>query len=308
MFTHLTGQSHGPLHSNYGGPYVSYGANRGTAARPSGGPQEVGPPPQSGRQRRCVASVQRALIHNFGAHHDHEDIARYVVYLCYRRTSVQARRILGVSTRYGRLATEIPHQHRLRFIRACLRGLRKGRCLYHQVRPRRGFRFGAEDDAEEEEEQKQQGHQFDPEILKSVLGGMFGEGGFFPTIVTSVNDQQNRDSLADAIAAAGGNPAQSQDTIDEYAVLVASLTAERDAAVSTGNQARIDALNAEIGNAQNSAIRDITSQQEGMSPWGVAGIAVGSVVLLAATVLVVTKLVSKQGSSNIYLPGYNAIY
>ena len=114
--------------------------------------------------------------------------------------------------------------------------------------------------------------------------------------------------MAAAIEAAGGNPAASQDTIDEYAVLVASLTAERDAAVSTGNQARVDALNAEIGNAQNNTMRDIVSQQEGMSPWAVAGIAVGSVVALAATVLVITTLVSKKGSSNIYLPGYNPIY
>ena len=292
MFTHLTGHSHGQLHSNYGGPQVSYGAEIPTV------------PP---RPQRCVASVQRSLMHAFGAHSDHADLATYVIQLCYGRTPVQARRILGVSTRYGILATEVPKHVRLKFIHASIRGLRRGRCLHHQLRPRRGFRFGADDD-EEEEEAVQQGHAFDPELLKSLVGSFLGPGGLIPTIITTANDKENRESLEAAVEAAGGDASASQDTIDEYAALVTSLTEERDAAIATGNQAKADALNAEIGNAQNNAVRDITSQQEGMSPWGVAGIAVGSVVALAGTVLVITKLVSKKGSSNIYLPGYNPIY
>ena len=170
------------------------------------------------------------------------------------------------------------------------------------MRPRPAF-------GQEGEEQQQQGHQFDSGLFTDVLTTFLGPGGLIPTIIVVANDAENRESMAKLIEASGGNPAESQETIDEYARITAALAAERDAALAAGDQARADAINADIANAQNNTMRTIVTEQEGgISPWAVAGVAMGSVVALAVTVLVITTLVRKKGSSNIYLPGYNPIY
>jgi len=95
----------------------------------------------------CVLAVTRALNHTFGAHHDMPDLARAVVNWSTGRTRRRARSIIQFQMRWGALRSEVPAAERSRFLKASLRGLRRGGCLVRPTRTRRarfsGDRYGA---------------------------------------------------------------------------------------------------------------------------------------------------------------------
>jgi len=261
------------------------------------------------RPTRCATSVLRALTRVFGAHHDLPEIANFVADLCPGCTVQQTRTLLGYSLRSGALASEVSPQHRRVFLRAVMHGLRKGRCFKHQIarrglvssrrasradanRARAAARFGVENGTA--------APAFDIDAFTTIYQATMGVIGMG---IGAATEAENREALAAATEAAGGNAAANQDLLNRYAALLTTNQNAAATAAATGDSGEVERLRMEMAAAQADLERKLAEASEGPSQLAVAGMVVGGLVALGGTAWLISRLSSGNAAMH-YGYGY----
>lgn len=266
---------------------------------------------QAGQLRQplspCVQAVTRSLNATPGMrnHPDNPELARAVVQWGTGRTRRRARSIIQFQMRWGILRHEIPPAKRNAFLRASLRGLRKGGCLVRATQTRRarfsgdrygftwtgtGFDFsnggssgdtssGGASDTEGGGAGSGNKQSFDPNAFANILGtALAGAGALFGGI----------GQLHAAVNASGGDSsalsAEANAKLQTSANELAQSKSDLADAILNNNrlaeQMAQDRMNQSIANAANTVNDEQGSGSGGLGAGAWVGIGLGGVAVV----------------------------
>jgi len=258
--------------------------------------------PQAGQLRKplspCVLAVTRAYNAAWGTHHDNPEFAQVVVAWGTGRTLRRARSIIKFQMRWGALRLHVPAAQRSTFLRASLRGLRKGGCLVRPTRTRMsrfsgvqaqqyGFAWTPEggftyDDAASGDAPESAGggagsgntQSFDPNAFANILSSALGGAGALFGGIGQLHSAVNA-SGGDANALSPNANAQLQTSANELSQSKSDLAAAILNNDRLAQQMAEDRMNQSIANA-GSVVNDEQGSDQGLSTGAWVGIGLGT--------------------------------